>query len=47
LTLTAGNLIHRFDFELVDTTERDINLAHDWFAPYAELDAEGVRVTVR
>ncbi|KAK3639089.1 hypothetical protein LTR56_012638 [Elasticomyces elasticus] len=47
LTLTAGNLMLLFDFELYQTSERDIKLAHDWFAPYAELDSEGVRVKVR
>ncbi|KAK3073430.1 hypothetical protein LTR53_005008 [Teratosphaeriaceae sp. CCFEE 6253] len=47
LALTAGNLLHRFDFQLHETTEQDVALAHDFFAPYAMMGSEGVRVTVR
>jgi cytochrome P450 len=46
LLLTAGNLVQRFDFELYESSERDVKLAHDWFAPFAELDSEGLRVKV-
>lgn len=47
LTLTAGNLLHRFDLELFESSERDIECAHDYFAPFAVADSEGLRVMVR
>lgn len=47
LTLMAGNVFHRFDFELYETTERDVRMEHDFFAPFGPKDSKGVRVIAR
>lgn len=47
LTLMAGNLFLHFDFDLFETTARDISILHDYFAPFGPKDSKGVRVTVR
>ncbi|KAF2090333.1 putative cytochrome P450 [Saccharata proteae CBS 121410] len=47
ILLTAGNLFRRFDFELYDTSERDISHAHDYFAPFPAADTQGVRLKVK
>jgi len=47
ITLMTGNLFHKFDFDLFDTTARDVSIAHDYFAPFGPSDSKGVRVSVR
>lgn len=47
LTLMAGNLFRRFDLELFETTESDISIVHDYFAPFGPKLSNGVRVIVR
>ncbi|KAK0658647.1 cytochrome P450 monooxygenase aflU [Lasiodiplodia hormozganensis] len=47
LGLATGNLFRRFDLELFETTERDVRAEHDFFAPYAAADSEGVRVKIK
>jgi len=47
ITLMTGNLFRRFDLELFETTERDISIVHDYFAPFGPKDSKGVRVIVR
>lgn len=47
IAITAGNLFRRFDMELYETTERDVCVAHDWFAPFSPADSEGVRVKIK
>lgn len=47
ITLTAGNLFHRFEMELFETTARDVSIAHDYFAPFGPSDSKGVRVVAR
>lgn len=47
ITLMAGNLFHRFDLELFETSARDVSIAHDYFAPFGPSDSKGVRVKVR
>ncbi|RMZ13420.1 hypothetical protein D0860_02550 [Hortaea werneckii] len=44
ITLMTGNLFHRFDMDLFETSERDVSIAHDYFAPFAPKDSKGVRV---
>ena len=46
LTLTVGNLFNKYDFELFETTERDLSRAQDWFSPFPPLDSAGLRVVV-
>ncbi|KAL1988147.1 hypothetical protein VTN96DRAFT_677 [Rasamsonia emersonii] len=47
ITLMTGNLFHRFDFELFETTARDVSVAHDYFAPFGPKDSKGVRVIAK
>lgn len=47
LGLATGNLFRRFDLQLFETTERDVRPEHDFFAPYAPADSEGVRVKIK
>ncbi|RAO64210.1 uncharacterized protein BHQ10_000222 [Talaromyces amestolkiae] len=49
LTLMAGNLFRRYgrNLELYETSERDISIVHDYFAPFGPKDSKGVRVVVR
>ena len=47
ITLLTGNLFHRFDLELYKTTEWDINIQHDFFAPFGPRDSKGVRVIAK
>lgn len=49
LTLMAGNLFRRYgrNLELYETTERDVSIVHDYFAPFGPKDSKGVRVVVR
>ncbi|KAM5433665.1 hypothetical protein McanMca71_003350 [Microsporum canis] len=47
INLLAGNLLHRFRLELFETTERDISVQHDFFAPFGPTDSKGVRMIVK
>lgn len=49
LTLMAGNLLRRFgrNIKLYETSERDVSIVHDYFAPFGPKDSKGVRVVVR
>ncbi|KAK5675461.1 hypothetical protein LTS10_011903 [Elasticomyces elasticus] len=45
--LTLAAIFRRFELELVDTDRSDVDMAHDFFVPYAWLDSKGVRVVVK
>lgn len=47
ITLMTGNLFSHFSLELFETTNRDVSIAHDYFAPFAPKDSKGVRVIAR
>jgi cytochrome P450 len=47
LYTTLATLIRRYDFELFETDESDVRLAHDYFMPMPKLDTKGVRMKVR
>jgi cytochrome P450 len=47
LTLMAGNLFRQFEFELYETTERDVRLEHDFFAPFGPKDSKGIQVIAK
>ena len=47
LVLAIGNLFNKYDFELFETTQRDISFAENWFAPFQPLDSKGVRVLMK
>lgn len=46
LLLTVGNVYNRFNFELFETTARDVSFKHDFFAPFKPRDSQGVRAKV-
>ena len=46
LYLTLANMFSRFDMKLFETSERDISMEHDFFAPFGPSDSKGVRVTI-
>lgn len=46
LHCALATLFRRYDFELFETDESDVKVAHDFFLPSAKLDSKGVRVTV-
>ncbi|KAL3296583.1 cytochrome p450 family protein [Colletotrichum asianum] len=47
LHIAIAQVFARFDFELFETEESDVRMAHAWLAPYPKLDSKGVRVRVR
>ncbi len=47
LYLVTATVFRRFDYELYETTRRDMDLAHDFGVPHAALDSKGVRVIVK
>lgn len=46
LTIAAVFAPDRFEFELFETDESDIDIAHDFFVPFARMDSKGVRVRI-
>lgn len=46
LYLTVATIFSRFDFELYQTTRRDVELAHDFFVGMPPLDSQGIRARV-
>ena len=42
-----ANLIHRFDLELRNTTQRDVDSCHDFFVPDQATDSHGLRISIR
>ena len=46
LFITIATLVRRFDFELFETTRRDVDPARDFFIPKSETD-NSVRMVVR
>lgn len=45
--MCLSTLFRRYQFELFETDESDVKLAHDFFLVSPKLDSKGVRVTVR
>lgn len=44
LYLTYAAVFRKFKFELYETDQSDVALAHDFFLPSPKLDSKGVRV---
>jgi hypothetical protein len=42
LYLTVATVFSRFDLELVGTSRRDVEIAHDFFVGMPALDSRGV-----
>lgn len=47
ITLMTGNMLQRFDLELFQTTAIDVNIYHDYFAPWAAEGSNGVRLLAK
>jgi hypothetical protein len=47
LYLTTATLVSRFDFELYETSLKDVQIKHDFFVAVPDLSSKGVRVTVK
>lgn len=45
--LTLATLFRRFHLELHNTDISDVEMAHDFFIPYARKDSKGVRVYIK
>lgn len=45
--LTIAIMFRRFRMELYETTERDAEIAHDFFIPHGHQDSKGVRVVFK
>ncbi|PSN66557.1 cytochrome P450 [Corynespora cassiicola Philippines] len=46
MLLVAANLFWKFDLKLFETSVSDVNIEHDFFAPFASTESKGVRVKV-
>jgi cytochrome P450 len=46
LYLAVANLFSRFDMKLFETSEQDISIEHDFFAPIGPSDSKGLQVMV-
>ncbi len=46
LYLAIGNLFRNFEMKLYETTQRDVSITHDFFAPFGPADSKGLRVMV-
>lgn len=47
LYLMTATFFHKFDAELFQTTLRDIEMEHDFFAPFPANDSKGLRVNLK
>jgi cytochrome P450 len=46
LYLALANMFSKFDMKLFETSERDIKMEHDFFAPFGPSDSKGLQVTI-
>jgi cytochrome P450 len=46
LYLAVANLFNTFDMRLFETSERDISIEHDFFAPFGPSESKGLQVMV-
>ena len=47
LYIALGTAFRCFSYEIYDTDESDVLLAHDFFVPSPKMDSRGVRVKVK
>ncbi|RMZ91259.1 hypothetical protein DV736_g1486, partial [Chaetothyriales sp. CBS 134916] len=45
--LAVANLFHRYNFEWYQTTDHDLEMVHEMFAPFTGADSEGLRAYIR
>jgi cytochrome P450 len=46
LYVILANMFSKFDMKLFETSERDISMEHDFFAPFGPKDSKGLQVTI-
>ena len=46
LYVILANMFSKFDMKLFETSERDISMEHDFFAPFGPRDSKGLQVTI-
>lgn len=46
LYLTVANLFSKFDMKLFETSERDLSMEHDFFAPFGPSESKGLQVII-
>jgi hypothetical protein len=44
---TLALVVGRWNMELFETDRSDVDIVHDFFAPFARLDSKGVRVLMK
>ena len=47
LYITIATVVSRFDFDLYETDESDIEMKHAYLVPYVKWESKGVLVTIR
>jgi len=47
LYITIATVFSRFDFDLYETDESDVEMKHAYLVPYMKWESKGVRVTIR
>lgn len=47
LHIAIATVFTRFDFELFETDNSDVEMEHAYLVPYPKWDSKGVRVTVK
>ena len=47
LYLMTAAFFHQFDAELFETARKDIEIEHDYFAPFPAIDSKGLRVMLK
>jgi hypothetical protein len=47
LYLAIATVFTRFDFDLYDTDESDVEMKHAYLVPYAKWESKGVLATMR
>lgn len=46
MKMTLALLVHRFKFEMVHTTKRDVSMDHDLFSPFKPDDSKGLQALI-
>ena len=47
LYITIATVFSRFDFQLYETDNTDVEMAHAYLVPYTKWDSKGIRATVK
>ena len=47
LYTTIATVFTRYEFDLYETDETDVQMAHAYLVPYVKWESKGIRATVR